>query len=93
MNSCGFHGFRKCLFSQEQRIPSSGTRELNYIDIPVMLQYRFNEKFRISAGPQISILTSASDIFDAQISGEDKLIYNDDLESELISTMMSFSKL
>lgn len=33
---------------------------LNYIDIPVFLQYKITPRFFISAGPQISFLTSAS---------------------------------
>ena len=33
---------------------------LNYIDIPVLLQYNITPKFFVSAGPQISFLTSAS---------------------------------
>ncbi len=70
---------------------NSGVRELNYIDIPVMLQYRFNERFRISAGPQFSILTSAEDIFDAKIFGDDKLVYTDNLKSELNNIDYSFN--
>ena len=33
---------------------------LNYIDIPVFLQYNITPKFYVSAGPQISFLTSAN---------------------------------
>ncbi len=33
---------------------------LNYIDIPVFLQYNVTPKFFVSAGPQVSFLTSAS---------------------------------
>jgi hypothetical protein len=36
--------------------------DLNYIDVPVLLQYRINEKFFASAGPQISFLTSATQV-------------------------------
>ncbi len=70
---------------------NSGLRELNYIDIPLMLQYRFNKRFHISAGPQLSILTSATDIFDAKVFGDDKLVYEDNLESELNTLDYSFN--
>lgn len=43
--------------------PSSTDRKLNYIDIPVLLRYHITEKIRISAGPQISFLTGATDIY------------------------------
>jgi hypothetical protein len=33
---------------------------LNYIDIPVFLQYNITPQFYVSAGPQVSFLTSAS---------------------------------
>jgi len=35
---------------------------LNYIDVPVLLQYRINEKLFASAGPQVSFLTAASQV-------------------------------
>jgi len=41
--------------------PSSTDRKLTYIDIPVLLRYSLTERLRISAGPQISFLTSATD--------------------------------
>ena len=34
-------------------------QELSYINIPVLLQYMFNNGFRIQAGPQLGILASA----------------------------------
>jgi hypothetical protein len=33
---------------------------LNYIDVPVLLQYKIGSKFYVAAGPQISFLTSAT---------------------------------
>jgi len=36
--------------------------DLNYIDVPVLIQYRINEKFFASAGPQVSFLTSANQV-------------------------------
>jgi hypothetical protein len=36
--------------------------ELNYIDVPVLAQYKISPKFFVSAGPQISFLTSAKQV-------------------------------
>jgi len=43
--------------------PSSTDRKLRYIDVPVLLRYSLTDRLRISAGPQISFLTGASDIY------------------------------
>lgn len=39
--------------------------KLNYVNVPVMIQYMFNNGFRLQAGPQVGLLTSA------KITGED----------------------
>jgi hypothetical protein len=43
--------------------PSSTDRKLSYIDIPVLLRYRLTERLMVSAGPQVSFLTGATDIY------------------------------
>lgn len=43
--------------------PSSTDRRLSYIDVPLLLRYRLTERLMVSAGPQISFLTGASDIY------------------------------
>ena len=43
--------------------PSSTDRKLTYIDVPVLLRYNLTERFKISAGPQLSFLTGATDIY------------------------------
>jgi len=43
--------------------PESTDRKLNYLDIPLLFRYQLASRFRIAAGPQISILTSATDIY------------------------------
>ncbi|HEX8314604.1 MAG TPA: porin family protein [Flavisolibacter sp.] len=37
------------------------TRKLNYVNIPVLLQYNFNNGFRLQGGPQIGFLIGAKD--------------------------------
>jgi hypothetical protein len=41
----------------------STDRKLNYLDIPILMRYQVSERFRISAGPQISFLIGGSDIY------------------------------
>lgn len=43
--------------------PSSTDRKLSYIDIPLLLRYHLTDRLMISAGPQISFLTGATDIY------------------------------
>jgi hypothetical protein len=43
--------------------PSSTDRKLSYIDIPVLVRYHLTERWMISAGPQVSFLTGATDIY------------------------------
>lgn len=38
---------------------STGKVKLNYINVPVMFQYMFDNGFRLEAGPQLGILASA----------------------------------
>jgi hypothetical protein len=38
-------------------------RKLNYIDIPVLVRYHINDRWSISAGPQVSFLVDATDVY------------------------------
>jgi hypothetical protein len=49
--------------------PSSTNLKLNYIDVPVLIQHKLGSKLFIAAGPQISILTSASQNSEGASSG------------------------
>lgn len=51
--------------------------KLNYIDIPVMLQYKIGKKIFVASGPQISILTSASQNTEGTLDGNDVIIKRD----------------
>ncbi|HLP65361.1 porin family protein [Flavobacterium sp.] len=44
--------------------PGDGSVELNYINIPIMAQYKVADKFTLEAGPQIGFLMSAKLKFD-----------------------------
>lgn len=38
-------------------------RKLSYIDIPILLRYKLNDRIRLSAGPSVSFLTGAEDTY------------------------------
>lgn len=65
--------------------PTNTARELNYIDIPVVLKFciRRNPKVSIGAGPQISILTSATDKFQSKIREDNDLTFKENIKSQL----------
>jgi hypothetical protein len=50
--------------------------KLNYINLPVLVQYMFNEGFRVQTGPQIGFLTSAE-----TESGDIEVDIKDDVQS------------
>jgi hypothetical protein len=52
-------------------VTSSTDLRLNYIDVPLLLQYKIASKFFVAAGPQISFLTSASQNSEGVSSGGD----------------------
>ncbi len=45
--------------------PSSTDRKLSYIDIPVLLKIKLSKRFSVSAGPQFSYMTGATDIYES----------------------------
>lgn len=45
------------------RDPSSTDRKLTYIDIPVLLRMKLGKRVSVSAGPQFSVLTGATDVY------------------------------
>jgi hypothetical protein len=65
-------------------LPTTSTAtELNYIDIPVVVKYYVTKDLGIEAGPQISILTGATDIFRGKIKEDDDLVFESDIKSRL----------
>ncbi|UCE42052.1 MAG: PorT family protein [Candidatus Aminicenantes bacterium] len=60
-------------------------RALNYIDIPVVAKYHVNERLSVGAGPYLSILTSATDVFKAEVFNQDDLSFEDNIKPDLRS--------
>ena len=63
--------------------PESSDRKLNYIDIPVLLKLKLGDRFSIAAGPQISFLTGATDIYKSSPIDDVILTTELDIKSEL----------
>jgi hypothetical protein len=62
---------------------TSSATQLNYIDIPMVAKYYVTEDLGIEAGPQISILTSATDVYRGKIKDDDDLVYENNVKSSL----------
>lgn len=62
---------------------TSSATQLNYIDIPIVAKYYVTEKLGIEAGPQISILTGATDVYRGKIKEDDDLVFENDMKSNL----------
>jgi hypothetical protein len=65
-----------------QPVTSSAT-EMNYIDIPIVAKYYVTKELGLEAGPQISILTSATDVYRGKVKEDDDLTYENDVKSAL----------
>ena len=63
--------------------PNSSDRKLNYIDIPVLLKVKLSDRFSISAGPQISFLTGATDTYKSSPIDDVILTTELDIKSEI----------
>jgi hypothetical protein len=61
----------------------STDRKLHYIDIPVLLKYKLTDRFSISVGPQLSILTGAVDTYKSTPQEEVVLITELNIKSAL----------
>jgi hypothetical protein len=64
--------------------------KLNYIDIPVLLQYNFDNGFRLQGGPQIGFLIDVSDKLG---NAEPNLVSKDDYKTIDISLPLGLSYL
>jgi hypothetical protein len=63
---------------------------LNYIEIPVLLQYNISPGFFVSAGPQLSILSAAQQFTKGKISGGAETLLKIDIESYFNKYDVSF---
>jgi hypothetical protein len=61
---------------------STVRRRLNYLGLPFMLHYKFNEKWRAGLGPQLHILLSAKDFFYRE-EGDNELLYSNNIYDDV----------
>ena len=64
--------------------------ELNYIDVPILVQYKLSEKLFASAGPQISFLTSATQIASGNSPAGTAVEIKEKMKSNFSATYFSF---
>jgi hypothetical protein len=62
---------------------------LNYIDVPVLFQYRINDKFFASTGPQISFLTAAKQVSSGNLPTGSKVDIEEGIKSNFESVYFS----
>jgi len=91
--------------AQDLKIQSTGTPEidsldptsvsmrsnLNYLDIPLLMRYKLNNKINLEFGPQISFLLSAKNRYKAEFVGEQELVYTTDQKSNFQSIDYGFT--
>jgi hypothetical protein len=63
---------------------------LNYIDLPVLVQYKINDKIFVSAGPQISFLTAAKQLATGTTAAGTVVDVEEKMKSNFKSTYFSF---
>lgn len=51
------------------------TRKINQFSVPIMLKYRFAERFHVEAGPMLALRTTGNDEFKATVVDDDDLTY------------------
>lgn len=54
---------------------------LNYIDIPILTQYKITPKFFVGAGPQFSFITKAKQITSGKFSGGNSISISENIKS------------
>lgn len=62
--------------------PKSGLR-MNYLDVPLLMQFRITDKIYVSAGPQISFLLSANQATAVTLSSGSAVTVDQDVKSQL----------
>jgi hypothetical protein len=56
------------------------TRKVTEFSVPILIKYRFAERFHVEAGPMLALRTKAYDIFKNKIKEKDDLTYKVDIK-------------
>jgi hypothetical protein len=62
---------------------TSTAMQLNYIDIPVAAKYYASDDLGLELGPQLSILTGATEVYRGKVKEDDDLVFESDVKSSL----------
>jgi len=62
---------------------TSTAMQMNYIDIPIVAKYYVSENLGLELGPQISILTGATDVYRGKVKDDDDLVFESNVKSNL----------
>lgn len=73
----------------EDITPDETKLKLNYIEVPILLQYYISSKLYISTGPQISFLTTASQFTTGTLNGGSDITF--DLDTKSLFNNIDFS--
>ena len=63
--------------------------ELNYIDVPILAQYKITPTFFVSTGPQISFLTSAKQVSEGKLPSGNSVDIEEKFKSDFNSVYFS----
>ncbi|UCS92385.1 PorT family protein [Echinicola marina] len=69
---------------------SETSLRMNYLDIPLMFRYGYNDKVFLSAGPQISFLLDAKAITEGETNNDGEFKYAKNVKNELNKIDFSF---
>jgi len=64
---------------------ASVKRKLRYFNVPVLLKYKFENRFFIEGGLQAGLLAKAFDEFSSSIKDDDDLVFKNNIKDELTS--------
>jgi hypothetical protein len=81
--SIPFHPTGNASLDQLMQPTTSSAMEMNYIDIPIVAKYYVTKDLGLEVGPQISILTSAKNVYRGKIKEDDDLTYENNVKSSL----------
>jgi hypothetical protein len=70
---------------------ASVTMKLAYVSIPILLKYHISQQFSIGLGPQIGILSSAKNVYSANVYQDGDLSYKEDLSPYLNDVDMALA--
>jgi hypothetical protein len=60
---------------------TSSAMELNYIDVPIVVAWQASKSLALEAGPQVSFLTGATNVYRGRVAADDDVSFERDMEA------------